>query len=128
MNGGDAVNLRARRRTDHPVRLTAGLTRGRGADRQARGHTRFTKLESSARSRALTDDLGRRAATEVAAPPATGHPGSGRLAGRWVSDGAGRLVMVWSLEPAVEAAPVIRLTRRKLEPDEPSPAPGSAHR
>jgi hypothetical protein len=126
------VNFRARRRAAHPVRLTAGLTRGRGADRQLRGHTTFTQLGPSARSRALLDDLERRSATEVTAPsaPGRGRPvgrwptnEAGRLVGRWVINESGRLVIAWSLEPVVEAAPAIRLTTHEIEGGDPPPAP-----
>jgi hypothetical protein len=115
------------------------LNRGRGADRQLRARISFTG--PSAHGRSLQDDLGRRMATsvtadlgrhtasQVAAPSPAGAAGPGRLVGRWQINEVGRLVMVWSLEPMVEAAAVIRLTRRKLAAaGGPPPAPAMRSR
>ena len=118
------MSFRARRRTGHPVRLTAELTRGRGAGR-ALGHAPHTTavaqpdvapaLRSSARAVAAERTAGR-----------AGNLISGPLLARWIKNESGQLVMTWSPAPEVEAAPVISLSGRGTRISDQQPAaPGA---
>jgi hypothetical protein len=102
------MNLRARRRADPTARLTSQLNRERGADRQLR-----RPIPTSTRPDAYAPRL----AGLAPAIERDAQAGSGRLVSRWTRNEAGRLVMVWSLELVVDAAPAIRLSARAPERD-----------
>jgi hypothetical protein len=99
------MTFKGRSRADHPARLTSQLNR-------ERGNRRKLSLVTPAATGAVRQAVGE--PVRSVAPARALPVGSGRLVSRWTTNASGRLVMVWSLEPVVEAAPAIRLSRRRL--------------
>ena len=102
------MSIRARRRAEHAARLTPHLNRGRGNRRQLSLVPKTPNGDTSTARQAP--------ATTVwpLAPASAVQQGDGRLVSTWTVNESGHLVMVWSLEPVVEAAPAIRLSRIRL--------------
>jgi hypothetical protein len=99
------VAFRAHRRAEHDARLTSRLNRHRGARWQLSSNAPTSPRGTAA----LARQAPRTTVRPAVVAPALGDA-RGRLLSTWTVNDSGRLVMVWSLEPMVEAAPAIRLS------------------